>query len=190
MLNTTINWPIGFQTSLVSVHQGQFEVSNDPKVTLTTVLGSCISVCVCDETNGIGGMNHYLLSGTTQAPSTNLKYGVHAMELLINGLMRNGAKRDQLKAKVFGGAQLNQSFGHIGVENAKFAENFLRDEGIPVVVRETGGAAARRLNYHPVTGQARVLKTDSKEVSTVQEKPTNSFFSNASPKSKAIDALF
>lgn len=156
------NWPIGYSTRIVSVIQGEFQVSRDAEVVLSTVLGSCISVCMYDREVGVGGMNHYLLADGGEAKANSLKYGAHAMELLINGLLRAGASRNRLEAKVFGGSLMSGRFDYIGPRNAQFALDYLEDENLPVVAKDVGGAAARRVNFHPVTGQARVIQTQAR----------------------------
>ena len=156
------NWPAGFNTKLVAVIQGDFQVSSDPAVALSTILGSCASVCLFDPDSGLGGMNHYLLADSAQSGSVSLKYGAHAMELLINSLLKMGAARHRLKAKVFGGGLITGRFDYIGPRNTKFALQYLEDEGIPVISQDIGGNAARRLNFHPPTGQVRITYTQTK----------------------------
>jgi chemotaxis protein CheD len=77
------------------------------------------------------------------------------MELLINGLLKQGARRDRLEAKIFGGAKTISTFSNVGEQNAAFATQFLRDEGIPVVGSSTGGDHGRKLEFWPVSGRAR-----------------------------------
>ncbi|MCB1446649.1 MAG: chemoreceptor glutamine deamidase CheD [Rhizobiaceae bacterium] len=140
------------------VIQGEWKVSNDPGVVLSTVLGSCVAACLRDPTAGVGGMNHFLLPGSVDALAQGgdvSRYGVHLMELLINGLLKQGARRDRLEAKIFGGAKTIASFSNVGQQNADFATRFLRDEGIQIVGSSTGGETGRKLEYWPVSGRAR-----------------------------------
>ncbi len=137
----------------VTVLQGEFRVSNDPGVYFSTVLGSCIAACVYDEKNGVGGMNHFLLAHGGGG-TANARYGVHAMELLINGIMKKGAERRNLKAKVFGGAKMSVNLADIGAKNTAFIQSFLRDEGIPCISSSVGGTSARRVRFDPVGGSA------------------------------------
>jgi chemotaxis protein CheD len=142
----------------VNIIQGEFKVSNDPAVVLTTILGSCVAACIRDPISGVGGMNHFLLPGSAEAMASGgdaTRYGVHLMELLINGLLKQGARRDRLEAKIFGGAKTIASFSNVGAQNAVFAERFLRDEGIAVVGSSTGGEHGRKLEFWPVSGRAR-----------------------------------
>ena len=92
----------------VHVIQGEYKVVNDPNVVLSTILGSCVAACLRDPVAGVGGMNHFLLPGSAMRRSSGgdaTRYGVHLMELLINGLLKQGARRDRLEAKIFGGAK-------------------------------------------------------------------------------------
>lgn len=166
------NWPTGYATRNVSVIQGEFKVSADPEVVLSTVLGSCISVCLFDAKARIGGMNHYLLADADKAGGSSLKYGAHAMELLVNGLLRAGAGRGNLQAKIFGGSLMSGRFDYIGPRNAEFAVNYLTDENFPIIAEDTGGASARRVNFHPATGQARVIQTQSQVDNAPPKPPT------------------
>jgi len=140
------------------VIQGEYKVVNDPNVVLTTVLGSCVAACLRDPLAGIGGMNHFLLPGSAEAMAGGgdaTRYGVHLMELLINGLLKQGARRDRIEAKIFGGAKTIASFSNVGQQNADFAVRFLSDEGIPILSSSTGGDAGRKLEFWPVSGRAR-----------------------------------
>jgi len=148
-------------TSSVTVLQGEYRVSNSPSVMFTTVLGSCISACLYDAESGIGGMNHFLLPSTSGQDSKNARYGVHAMELLINGVLKKGANRKFLKAKVFGGAKMSANLSDIGLSNADFVQRFLRDEGIACVSSSVGGNSARRVRFHPVTGNAQQTRVEN-----------------------------
>jgi chemotaxis protein CheD len=142
----------------VHIIQGEYKVVDDPDVVLSTILGSCVAACLRDPVAGVGGMNHFLLPGSGGAMASGgdaTRYGVHLMELLINGLLKKGARRDRLEAKVFGGAKTIASFSNVGEQNAAFAMQFLRDEGIQVVSSSTGGDHGRKLEFWPVSGRAR-----------------------------------
>ena len=141
----------------VHITQGEHGVSSDPEVVMTTVLGSCIAACIRDTQAGIGGMNHFLLpdDGGGARDSGAVRYGAYAMELLINELLKSGARRERLEAKIFGGAKLFDGLSDVGASNAAFAERFLRDEGIPIVGSSTGGLSARRVEFWPASGRVR-----------------------------------
>ena len=141
----------------VNIVQGEFFVSEDPAMMITTLLGSCVAACLHDPLAGVGGMNHFLLpgqlSGGREAEAE--RAGVHLMELLVNGLLKLGAGRDRLEAKLFGGAKTVAGLSDIGASNAKFARQFLEWEGIPIVASSLGGTVGRRLQYWPASGRVR-----------------------------------
>jgi chemotaxis protein CheD len=138
----------------INLVQGEYAVSGDPNVALTTILGSCVAACMRDTRAGVGGMNHFLLPGALVGKSDGVERGVHAMELLINALLQAGAKRERLEAKIFGGARMMKNLSDIGAKNAAFALEFLRQESIPVIGGSTGGESARRIRFFPVSGKA------------------------------------
>lgn len=141
----------------IHVIQGQYRVSDDPDTVLATVLGSCVAACLRDSEAGVGGMNHFLLPGGL-GDSRNgeaERYGVHLMELLVNGLLKSGARRERLEGKLFGGARMMEGLSDIGAMNAAFARHFLQNEGIRIVAEHLGGTQGRRVEYSPVSGRAR-----------------------------------
>ena len=140
----------------VNIIQGEFKVSDDSQVVLTTLLGSCVAACIRDPLAGIGGMNHFLLPGDSGSARAE-QMGVHLMELLLNGLMRQGAHRDRLEAKLFGGARMMAGLSDIGAKNAEFARRFLSYEGVKLVGGDCGGVQGRRIQFSPTTG--RVLQS-------------------------------
>jgi chemotaxis protein CheD len=152
---------LAHEERLVHVVQGEFTATADPRIVLTTILGSCVATCMWDPVAGIGGMNHFLLPGDAESGSDELKYGVNAMELLINALLSNGAARGRLQAKLFGGAHVIATLSDIGAKNAAFAEKFLRAEGIACVAQSLGGARARRIRFWPTTGRAGQMMLES-----------------------------
>lgn len=155
----------------VTIMQGETKVSEDPGVILTTVLGSCISACLYDPVVKVGGLNHFLLaepgSGDTDIHSLQ-RYGVYAMEVLINAMMAMGATRSNLKARIYGGASLRDGFRDIGATNALFARRFLRDERIALVGEDVGGHGARRVEFRPTLGLARCRIADARPVERAQ----------------------
>ncbi len=144
----------------ITVIQGDICVSDDPTTIFSTLLGSCISVCLFDEKVSAGGMNHFLLPGENRGDSSNLRYGVNSMELLINGLIKLGASRSSMKAKVFGAGAIADNL-NIGESNGEFAMRYLQEEKIEVLSSSLGGTFARRIRFHPNTGQARQLLVPS-----------------------------
>lgn len=155
----------------VHIIQGEFFVTADRDVMVTTILGSCVAACIRDPLAGVGGINHFLLPGElgNMKRGEAERVGVHLMELLVNGLLKAGARRDRLEAKLFGGARTVRSRSDIGKNNADFALRFLKAEGIAYVGGSTGGLQGRRIQYWPVSGRARqILLTGPTEV----EQPT------------------
>ncbi len=156
--------------NIQNIVQGDYAVSNDPERMLTTVLGSCVAVCLFDPVARVGGMNHFLLPGGGYASSTAKSCGLNMMELLINGLLKSGAKRENFQAKLFGGAHMIEGLTNIGSENAKFALDFLDYENISVVGKSLGGDRARRVRFWPTTGQARQKLMDRAETVNVEKR--------------------
>lgn len=143
----------------LTVIQGEWVVSHDPHLVLTTILGSCVAACIRDPQAKIGGMNHFLLPESNEGsrPADAERYGVHLMELLVNGLLKQGARKDRLEAKIFGGCSFMTGRYAVGARNIAFAEKFLKAEGIPNTGGSTGGSQGRRIEFWPVTGRARQI---------------------------------
>jgi chemotaxis protein CheD len=145
---------------------GEYYVT-DQSMLLVTVLGSCVSACIRDPGNGIGGLNHFMLPNTgqdTRSPlSTSARYGSHAMELLINQLLKLGARRPHLEAKLFGGGNVlpGLTVTEVGTRNAAFARDYLAAEGIPVAAQDLEDVHPRKVYFFPATGRVLVkrLKT-------------------------------
>ena len=161
------------QTKKIHVIQGEYYVTDDPEVMLTTVLGSCVAACLRDPEAGIGGMNHFLLpepDGSAAGPA--VRFGAHAMELLINDILRRGGKRHRLQAKLFGGGRMFDGLSDVGDANASFAERFLRDEGVPVLGGSLRGPQARRVQFWPVSGRAlQRFVDDPSQIRNLREVP-------------------
>jgi len=142
------------------IYTGDVATSASPAV-LETLLGSCVAVCLFDPRRRIGGMNHILLpEGSDDVRSA--RFGIHAMELLINQLMQQGADRASLVAKAFGGACVfaGMSTVKIGTMNAEFVREFLHIEQIPLVAQRLGGTHAVHVYFHTDTGKAIVRTVD------------------------------
>ena len=136
-------------------------MSDDPSMIFATLLGSCVSTCLFDPLAKVGGMNHMVLPNDSSNDPFDLMSQVNAMECLINALLKSGAVRSRLTAKVFGGARMIGSSAGVGAKNAEFVLSFLKDEGIPVEGQDLGGSQARRIRFKPTTGRAQLkLVTD------------------------------
>lgn len=145
---------------IVSVVQGEYAVTKRADVSMTTVLGSCIAACIYDPDARIGGMNHFLLPEPLSGASSNVKYGAFLMELLLNELLKSGAHRPRLCAKLYGGSNMNAAIGNVGERNIDFVQRYLKNEAIPVKAHDLGGHDSRRVTFHPASGEV-TLKTAS-----------------------------
>jgi chemotaxis protein CheD len=131
---------------------------------IVTVLGSCVSACIRDRLTGLGGMNHFMLpdgGGDAGSPvSASMRYGTFAMEVLINDLLKAGARRENLEAKVFGGGAVLRGFSamNVGERNASFVMNFLKTERIPVLAEDLNDIYPRKVYFFPRTGKVMVKK--------------------------------
>jgi len=140
----------------INIHIGEFHVSGAPRI-IYTLLGSCVAVCLYDPVARIGGMNHILLPGRADRKNFNVRarYGINAMDLLINKMMALSADRRRIVAKVFGGAHvisvISREYG-VGIKNAEFVLDFCRKEGIEVISRNLGGETTRKIYFHTDTG--------------------------------------
>jgi len=143
----------------MSIIQGENHVSGERDVVISTLLGSCVAVCLQDPDIRVGGMNHFLLGEPGKDDLVHhrdmQRYGVHAMELLINALMLKGATRSRLRAHLYGGANIIAGLGSIGSSNAAFARRFMETEGIAIGHCDLGGTHARRVEFVPYEGKAR-----------------------------------
>lgn len=147
-----------FGKHAVKVLPGEFFVAGED-VVLSTVLGSCVSACIWDPKLRIGGMNHFLLpgeGGNADPMSESGRYGVFAMEQLINELLKRGARKTGLEAKVFGGGHVMKNFTTItvGSRNAEFVLRFLSTEGIRVASQDLKDFHPRRVAFFPYSGRA------------------------------------
>ena len=140
---------------VVKVPPGEyFATHND--VALLTVLGSCVSACLWDPQRRLGGMNHFMLPGAGDSG----RLGIYAMEVLINRMLKGGAERARLVAKVFGGANVLDGMDtlNIGSRNAAFVREFLAEERIPVVAQDLEDLYPRKVAFFPATGRVLVKR--------------------------------
>jgi chemotaxis protein CheD len=152
-----------FGVQAAKILPGGYYVSTTDMV-LVTVLGSCVSACIRDRTLGIGGMNHFMLpdtgSDSRDPVSATARYGVYAMEILVNQLLKRGARRAGLEAKVFGGGNVMPGFAtaHVGSRNAVFVKKFLATENIPIVAEDLLDMHPRKVYFFPKTGRVLVKR--------------------------------
>lgn len=157
----------------VKLLPGEYHVSGEDIVQVT-VLGSCVAACIRDRVFGIGGMNHFMLpEGDGQGGwGASTRYGVYAMEVLINEILKRGGRRDHLQAKLFGGGNVMKALTQspVGEKNAAFAVQFLKTEGIPVLASDLVDVYPRKVYHFPVTGKVRVKKLMDLHNQTIVER--------------------
>jgi len=136
--------------------QGEVAVTDVEQQKVTTILGSCVATLIWDHEARVGGLNHLLLPNHVGASAVVLSHEVNLMELLINGVLRAGGRKNCLQAKTFGGAQVVEGLGQTGIKNSEFVSAFLKDENIPCVAQSLGGLRARKLQVWPAIGRARL----------------------------------
>ena len=145
-----------FGVEAVKLMPGEYYVHAGDDLLLTTVLGSCVAACLVDRSIGLSGMNHFMLPDGGSAG----RYGVFAMELLINEMMKRGARRERLQAKIFGGGQVMRNYTcmNVGERNVEFVEQFLATERIAIVSRDVLDVYPRKVCLFPGSGRALVKK--------------------------------
>lgn len=163
-----------FNTKAVKILPGEYFATKDDTM-IVTVLGSCVSVCMRDPITRVAGMNHFLLPANKDEVSFNsdsARYGVYAMEILINHLMKLGASRQRLQAKVFGGGNVLKQLktNNIGTQNANFVLEYLRAEKIEIVAQDLLGEFPRKVYFFPTTGAVKVRKLKSDHNTTIQDR--------------------
>lgn len=164
-----------FEMEAAKILPGEYYVTTRDMV-VVTVLGSCVSACLRDKASGVGGMNHFMLPHSDNDPknplSSSARYGTYAMEMLINHLIKLGAKRSNFEAKVFGGGNVLRGFtvSNVGARNADFVLDFLHTEKIKVAAQDLLDIYPRKVYYFPKTGRALVKKLKSVHNNTIVER--------------------
>jgi len=180
-----------FNAHVIKIFSGEWAISRAEDEMLATILGSCVSACVRDPVVGVGGMNHFLLPGDEESnrhASDVARYGVNAMENLINALLKAGAHKQRLEFKVFGGGNVINNSARIGSKNAKFVQEFLQREGYRIASKNLEGDHPRSLHYYPVTGKV-MLRTlrRSQDHQVVEEEAKYRTAISAKPVEGAIE---
>ena len=140
------------------VFPGQFVITSVPSL-ISTVLGSCVSVCLWDKETGIGGMNHYLLPGTPDDDAGNSNRGLTSIRLLVRSMINRQIRLDNLEAKVFGGCNslyTNNDCFRVGERNISMALDVLREYNIHVAAQHVGGSFGRKIVFNTSTGKVRM----------------------------------
>jgi chemotaxis protein CheD len=152
---------------------GEYYVTTGDEI-ITTVLGSCVSACIRDRVFGIGGMNHFMLPSETRSPgdatswgTEATRYGSFAMEHLINDILKNGGRRENLEIKIVGGGQIIANMTDVGRRNIDFVRRYLKTEGFMIAGEEVGDIYPRKVLYLPQSGAVRVKKLRTLHNTTV-----------------------
>lgn len=164
-----------FNMEAIKLLPGEYYVTKRDMV-LVTVLGSCVAACIRDRVTGVGGMNHFMLpddrNGTNNPVGAAARYGAYAMEMMINQLLKAGAKRDNLEAKLFGGGNVLRGFTitNVGARNVDFALKYLRNEQIKVIAKSLLDIYPRKIYFFPATGRVMLKKLRQANNDTIIER--------------------
>ena len=145
-----------FRNDAVKILPGEYFVHNEDLLIMTT-LGSCIAACLWDRNARVGGMNHFMLP---EGAGESGRYGSYAMELLINEMMKRGASRMTMEAKVFGGGQVVAGMNsmNVGERNTNFVIEYLKTERIPIMSKDVLDVYPRKVCFLPASGKAMIKR--------------------------------
>ncbi len=157
-------WDNVHEVDAAKILPGEFYVTREHEL-VSTVLGSCVSACIRDVSLGVGGMNHFMLpieKGAKNADtnSESARYGNHAMEMLINAILKAGGLKKNLEVKLFGGGRVLASMTKIdvGQQNIDFIQNYVELEKLMVATEDLGDIFPRKVLYFPQTGRVLMKK--------------------------------
>lgn len=177
-LATNFYFDKNFNSQAVKLLPGEYYVT-DKDILLVTVLGSCVAACIRDSYSGIGGMNHFMLpdgGGDAGSPlNASARYGTYAMEILINQLLKLGARRSNLEAKVFGGGNVldGLTVANVGQRNADFVLKFLQTEKIRVVAQDLVDVFPRKVYFFPKSSRVMVKKLRNVRNTTLSQRESD-----------------
>lgn len=175
---TNIYYDRTFDCDAAKILPGEFYFTGKDML-IVTVLGSCVSACIRDRVSGVGGMNHFMLpdggENSDNPVSASMRYGTYAMEVLINELLKAGARRENLEAKVFGGGNVLRGFTaiNVGARNAKFVLDYLRIERMRVVAEDLNDIYPRKVYFFPKTGKVLVKKLKVEHNDTLKKRESD-----------------
>lgn len=168
-------WNDTYEAFAARLMPGEYYVTQHDEGVYTT-LGSCISACIRDRVLGIGGMNHFMLPASggsdgwkSAGLSAATRYGNYAMEHLINDILKNGGKRQNLEVKIFGGGRIIANMTDVGMRNIAFVHDYIETEGLQVTAEDVGDVFPRMVVYFPKTGKVRVKRLRSLHTNTIAE---------------------
>ncbi|MEX8192056.1 chemoreceptor glutamine deamidase CheD [Comamonas guangdongensis] len=158
-----------FQLNSAKVLPGEYFVSRED-IAVVTVLGSCIAACLWDRNMRVGGMNHFMLPEGDSSDVSG-RYGSYAMELLINEMLKQGARRESMQAKIFGGGQVMHNFTtmNVGERNTAFVTDYLQTERIPIVSQDVLDIYPRKVVFFPSSGKAMVKRLAHAHPETLEQ---------------------
>ena len=171
-------WDKGNNLYAAKILPGEYYVTVNDEV-VVTVLGSCISACVRDTVFNIGGMNHFMLPSShadrpqdrdSKWSSEATRYGNFAMEALINDILKQGGRRENLEVKIFGGGRILEKMTNIGNMNINFIREFISLEGLNLAAEDVGDIYPRKVQYFPMSGKVRIKKLRSLHNNTIVER--------------------
>lgn len=163
VLSPNLYFDPNFNIEAVKILPGEYYVTSRDMMLVTT-LGSCVAACIRDKVSGVGGMNHFMLPDNrldaNPVAGASARYGAYAMEVLINQLLKIGARRANLEAKLFGGGSVLRGFttANVGRRNVDFAIDYLRTEKIPIVAEDLLDIYPRKVYFFPHTGKVKMKK--------------------------------
>jgi chemotaxis protein CheD len=171
-------WDPGQSVYAAKILPGEYYVTIHDEA-VVTVLGSCVSACVRDRVFGVGGMNHFMLpssgmqdgdSWQSSSLSASTRYGNFAMEHLINDILKNGGRRENLELKIFGGGRILQQMTDIGRRNIAFVHDYITTEGLSLTAEDVGDIYPRKVYFFPTSGKVRVKKLRSLHNNTIADR--------------------
>lgn len=183
------------QTEAIKLLPADYRVTDRP-IALVTLLGSCVAACLYDPLVQVGGMNHFMLPGDGASPGSpwaaSARFGVYAMEVLINDMIHLGADRRRMVAKVFGGAQLLAGFDRldVGAKNSEFVLAFLREENIKVVAQDLLDVCPRKVHFFAGTGKAHVKRLTLSANDTIVQRREREYLSRLAGKAGGDVEIF
>lgn len=170
-------WDKTIDTYVAKILPGEYYVTITDEA-IVTVLGSCVSACIRDKVFGIGGMNHFMLpvskeqSKLMSKSTESTRYGNFAMEQMINDILKNGGRRENLEVKLFGGARViqNMSTLDIGRRNIDFVREYIATESIDLISDDLGDIYPRKVMFFPASGRVRVKRLRTMHNDTIVER--------------------
>ncbi|MDB4907043.1 MAG: cheD [Gemmatimonadetes bacterium] len=140
----------------IYLHPGQLHATLAERCTITTILGSCVAICLHDSAKRAGGMNHFLLAGPPPDGTASTRYAPSAMRVLLERMLALGADLSRMDARIVGGANVLSAFAnseaHLGMRNVEVARELVQAAGIRVIAEDVGGTRGRKLVFTPGTG--------------------------------------